>query len=547
MPVWRNPAAWIGAIALAIPLAVHLLARVQAKTIAFPSLRFIQPSRLAALKRRRLTDVLLLTLRLLALALAVAAFANPLFLTSARHTAWSAQFSRAIVIDTSTSMSRDHASEDAQAAANRERSEPHTQRSTKIETAKLRAGVERAVAWLQTTPPSRREIVCISDFQVGTVDAALLRTVPPDIGLRFIRVGAVDVANERSAETRPVTTRASGRATQDDFAWRRARLRVTRDAVAVLDRSAASSPPIAITATTTATATEVAVAPFGVRVTAARADQAALLAAIRAVLAEGVPGDGGGAGQGAQAERARLVAVLFAGAGDPLPATSALMPLAAPWMADALDFIARDDALRRSIALASGRGDGSGGVSGAATQPAREPAAHQPSAAPASASALSSASASASLSTAAAASSTTSASAPWVAVLSDSRAAPVVLAAARVREGQGGGRELVLVARMSASAAATPLLLRAVLRAVAGPDLLPEAEVRTISDRALSLWTRPAAEPAAEAFRQVEDSDRRWLWAVVIAVLVIEMWARRERAKARRQTTGETEAHERAA
>ncbi len=106
---------------------------------------------------------------------------------------------------------------------------------------------------------------------------------------------------------------------------------------------------------------------------------------------------------------------------------------------------------------------------------------------------------------------------------------------------------MVLVARMSASAAATPLLLRAVLRAIAGADPLPEAEVRTISDRALSVWTRPAAEPSAHAFRNVDDSDRRWLWAGVIAVLVMEMRLRREGANARKPTTAETEAHERAA
>ena len=87
MPVWRNPVAWFGLVALAIPIAIHLLARMRARVVQFPSLRFIEVSRLAARKRRTLSDIGLLALRLLALLLAIAATADPLFLTNARRTA----------------------------------------------------------------------------------------------------------------------------------------------------------------------------------------------------------------------------------------------------------------------------------------------------------------------------------------------------------------------------------------------------------------------------------------------------------------------------
>src|SRR5215470_4553965 len=103
MSVWRNPAAWLGLTALAIPIIVHLLARMRAQVIAFPSLRFIDVSHFAARKRRTLSDLPLLAVRLLALLLAVAACGNPLFLTSSRRAAWGARVSRAVVIDSSAS------------------------------------------------------------------------------------------------------------------------------------------------------------------------------------------------------------------------------------------------------------------------------------------------------------------------------------------------------------------------------------------------------------------------------------------------------------
>ena len=106
MPVWRNPAAWFGLAALAIPIAVHLLARTRAHVVRFPSLRFIAVSRLAARKRRKLTDLALLALRLAALTLAVAACADPVWLTASRRAAWGARVSRAVVLDTSASMAR---------------------------------------------------------------------------------------------------------------------------------------------------------------------------------------------------------------------------------------------------------------------------------------------------------------------------------------------------------------------------------------------------------------------------------------------------------
>jgi hypothetical protein len=75
---------------------------------------------------------------------------------------------------------------------------------------------------------------------------------------------------------------------------------------------------------------------------------------------------------------------------------------------------------------------------------------------------------------------------------------------------------------------------------------LPEAEVRTIPDSALAAWTRQAPEPSIDTLRNIEDSDRRWLWAGVLAVLLVETWLRRDRQRTR-SGPEQVEAHEHAA
>jgi len=95
--VWFFPAAWFALAALAAPLVIHLLAHHRARPLAFPTLRFIRPTRLAAIRRRALEDVVLLTARMGILAAAVAAFAGPLLVTPARRASWNARLVRAIV------------------------------------------------------------------------------------------------------------------------------------------------------------------------------------------------------------------------------------------------------------------------------------------------------------------------------------------------------------------------------------------------------------------------------------------------------------------
>jgi hypothetical protein len=174
--MWAQPWAWLGLAGLAVPIAIHLLAKHQAIRAAFPTLRFIDASELNAIKRQRLTDIPLLLLRILMIALAVAAIAGPRFGSAAA--AKEDEPARATVYDMTLS-----------AAAGRSDAivdGPRTRRAT-IKAESLRAGLEAAAGWA-TTQSGQREITVVSDFQRGSLDAADLALVPSGIGLHFERV-----------------------------------------------------------------------------------------------------------------------------------------------------------------------------------------------------------------------------------------------------------------------------------------------------------------------------------------------------------------------
>jgi hypothetical protein len=182
---WQNALAfWALAIA-AIPILIHLLRRHRADRIPFPSLRFVRPSDTAAVRLRVPSDVLLLAVRIGVLALAVAALARPILITDARLAAWDAMTARAVVVDVSESMQVSGA--DAAHAAEAELSSAAYGRQ--FESQRLEDGLARAVAWLGSVPPARREVVLISDFQRGALEEALVRAVPEAVGLRFVQVG----------------------------------------------------------------------------------------------------------------------------------------------------------------------------------------------------------------------------------------------------------------------------------------------------------------------------------------------------------------------
>jgi hypothetical protein len=182
---WFNPVALAGLALLVIPVLVHLLLRHRARRVPFPSLRFVRSSRTAAARLRIPSDLLLLLLRLAIISTAVIALAQPLLITPARLGAWNTRIARAILLDRSESMKP--LTEAAQRAAATEARSASS--AFHIDITILPADLRRAVAMLRSAPPGRREIVVVSDFQVGMLAEADFRDVPEEIGLRFVQVG----------------------------------------------------------------------------------------------------------------------------------------------------------------------------------------------------------------------------------------------------------------------------------------------------------------------------------------------------------------------
>lgn len=151
---WLSPLAWLGLTAIAVPIVVHLLAHRRAQRVAFPTLRFLQPTRLAAIRRRALEDVALLAVRSAIVVAGVAAFAGPLLVTSARQ----AQWNQRLVTET-------------------------------VGSSPLSEGIHRAVARLESAPPARRELMIAAPLTIGSLTAGDLALVPPHVGIRFTRTG----------------------------------------------------------------------------------------------------------------------------------------------------------------------------------------------------------------------------------------------------------------------------------------------------------------------------------------------------------------------
>jgi hypothetical protein len=191
--IWLAPAALAALALVAGPILVHLLRSRRAPRRDFPTLRFIRPSTASSVRLRLPSDLLVLLVRCSVVAAAVLALARPLLLTDARVAGWNARTARAVVVDTSASMSEtgdgNRAASEASASAAGELNGVFASR--RFETPDLAAGLSRAVAWLETVPPARREIVLVSDFHDGAMDPKARAAVPGSIGVRFVPVGAL--------------------------------------------------------------------------------------------------------------------------------------------------------------------------------------------------------------------------------------------------------------------------------------------------------------------------------------------------------------------
>ena len=181
---WLNPAALAGLALIAGPVLVHLLRRQRAPRVTFPTLQFLVPTRAAAARLRRPSDLLLLCLRAAIVSAAAIAAAQPVFVTTWRRAAWEQRLARVLVIDQSESIATAVSRARDGAAAERVGS---TQVS-EIHTTNLADGLQQAAVTLRRADAGRAEILVISDFQLGSLTAADVRALPAEIGLRFTTV-----------------------------------------------------------------------------------------------------------------------------------------------------------------------------------------------------------------------------------------------------------------------------------------------------------------------------------------------------------------------
>ena len=313
--LWLNPVALFALAAVAAPILIHILIQRRAERLPFPTLRFLQPTRLASIRRHLLEDLLLLAIRMAVLAAAVAALAGPLCVTAARRRDWDQRIVRAVVTD---DRSPGRAAPFSERRA--ERPSPHMEET--FAAASLPDGIRRAILWLDAAPPARREIVVSSPLPIGSITSADIAGIPAGIGVRFERTGTLP--GTRTADAGRLLTPGAVRARQ---------VTLSGDATSVRD-TAVSDPMV-----------------WPVDVVSSKEDRPSIDAAIAAVLSQRVwaaPPD----------RRARLV---LASVAQPRLDVAQALRLAIsdasliqqPWMADAASRIARDPDVRAAAARVS--------------------------------------------------------------------------------------------------------------------------------------------------------------------------------------------------
>lgn len=265
---WLAPAALLGLVLIALPVAIHLLVRQQSRRIDYPSLRFLRQSQLAAFRWRRVQDALLLACRVAIVAAAVAALAGPVFQGASRTAGYSERVVRAVVVEPGTDPTL-AAGAGADAFA-----------SGSFTRARLADALSEAARWMDGQPPAAREVVLVGAFRRGSISAAQLKAVPAFAGIRFVRTP--DAEAPRDLQWPVLRSSAGGLVLQAR------QLRLEDDETRVSDGAAEP------------------VTPEIVRVIAAPADQPLADAALRAALAAGVR----------WSDAAARVLIVWAGADD---------------------------------------------------------------------------------------------------------------------------------------------------------------------------------------------------------------------------------------
>jgi hypothetical protein len=233
----------LGLGALLVPVLVHLRHRERHKTHAFPSLMFLQKIPYRSMRRRRLHQLALFTLRCLAIALFAAAFARPFFsqgLPAAAPLAGARE--RVILLDRSYSMGYGQRFAKAKDAARRaveelgatdrvslilfsekaEGSVPSTEDRARVLAAldaarpawdgtRYGPALKLAQEWLQASPLPRREAILISDFQKAGWTTPEEIQFPEGATLTWVDLSEADAVNAAVADVSLERDFVSGR------------------------------------------------------------------------------------------------------------------------------------------------------------------------------------------------------------------------------------------------------------------------------------------------------------------------------------------------
>jgi hypothetical protein len=178
------PGALWGLLLLAGPVLVHLLSRRQATRRPFPTLRFIEAARLQPVSRRTLDDRALLLLRLCIIALAVLAWARPMWTRASRREMPEAANALVVLVDTSASMHRaSRAGPSAMVEARRmaDSAAATVARVLRVETTAPALALPASAAWLQQAGGG--DVLVLTDAQRGSIARADISALPATVRL----------------------------------------------------------------------------------------------------------------------------------------------------------------------------------------------------------------------------------------------------------------------------------------------------------------------------------------------------------------------------
>jgi len=297
---WLVPAAAWGLAFVAVPVLIHLLVKQQSRRLFFPTLRFLHSTPVSALRRRSISEWLLLSVRLLTVAAAAGALAGPVIITPARRAAWNQRVARAVV--TVTPSIRGAVPAGAPAVAELARQEQASAAFSTViaSSATLADGLRDAAMWLDRQPPAAREIVVIGDIRRDTFTMRDVQAIPAFAGLRFTPTPALTAPGPMAWQA--VAAGPDRRTSAFD-------LQVI---------------PAAVTTSAVYTTSDRSIADL-VHVEAAPSDQRRAEAVLAAVLAEGIV---------LPSQERRPLTVVFDGAQEPDELTQ---PPSQLWMRQALE------------------------------------------------------------------------------------------------------------------------------------------------------------------------------------------------------------------